>query len=73
MTTSNPSNKRKTQQTEADLQGVDRLFGRDLRSEGWFVDPVGLRTEKPETSGALQRDEQPLDPALIWAMRWRRR
>jgi hypothetical protein len=56
-----------------DLKGIDRLFGRDLRSEGWFVEPVGLEPNSSENRAVRQGDEEPLDPALIWAMRWRRR
>ena len=73
MTTSDSSKKRGAASPSAELQGVDRLFGRDLRREGWFVDPVGLQTRAPETPQSPHGDEEPLDPALIWAMRWRRR
>ena len=73
MTTSDSSKKRDAQLPSAELQGVDRLFGRDLRSEGWFVDPDGLQTRAPDARQSPQGEEEPLDPALIWAMRWRRR
>ncbi len=55
------------------LEGVDRLFGRDLRSTGWFV-----KTSPQSGDGAARtREDEPqatkLDPAMIWSMRGRRR
>ena len=57
------------------LTGVDQLFGRDLRRDGWFVDEKlvvqGRRWRSPRS------DERPgekgPDPAVIWALRNRRR
>ena len=72
-TPSDSSKKRGALVPSTDLKGIDRLFGRDLRSQGWFVEPVGLKPNPSEKRTAGQGDEEPLDPALIWAMRWRRR
>ena len=57
----------------AELQGIDRLFGRDLRSRGWVVDLA--RIGRPGTGrGELHnRMDERLDPAMIWVMRGRRR
>ena len=54
------------------LEGVDRLFGRDLRTTGWFVKTAPQSVEK----AAKGREDEPqakLDPAMIWSMRGRRR
>jgi hypothetical protein len=57
------------------LTGVDQLFGRDLRIDGWFVDE-GLAT-RGRRRPSLRSDERPSenapDPAIIWALRNRRR
>ena len=58
---------------EAPRTGVDRLFGRDLRSRGWVVDlPSGLDRESAQTAGDAFADGAPL-PAMMWALRARRK
>ncbi len=59
----------------AKLTGVDHLFGRDLRQGGWFVDeglvaPGAAVRRRAATSG---ENEYGPDPAIIWALRNRRR
>jgi len=62
-------------QKPGQLTGVDHLFGRDLRRNGWFVD------ENLSSGGrrrpSLRSDDRPTenspDPAVIWALRNRRR
>ena len=57
------------------LTGIDHLFGRDLRRNGWYVD------ENLSSGGrgrpSLRSDDRPSemspDPAVIWALRNRRR
>ena len=74
MTTSfDPSGKGAADKRKSELKGVDRLFGRDLRSKGWFVDPSDGGSAGPESRHNLDRGEQAPDPAMIWALRWRRR
>ena len=62
-------------QNPGKLTGVDHLFGRDLSRNGWFVDEnlssggsrrPSLRSDDPSS------DTSP-DPAVIWALRNRRR
>jgi hypothetical protein len=57
------------------LTGVDHLFGRDLRTGGWFVEE-GLAA-RGRGRPSLRSDERPSenapDPAVIWALRNRRR
>ena len=62
--------------TEASqLIGMDRLFGRDLRRAGWFVDEDLV--ERGRRAPSFRSDERPgensPDPAVIWALRNRRR
>lgn len=57
------------------LTGVDHLFGRDLRQGGWSVDEALVRGSRAwRVSG---RDdpgsELKPDPAVIWALRHRKR
>ena len=57
------------------LTGVDHLFGRDLSRNGWFVDENFSSGGRRRPS--LRSDDWPLetspDPAVIWALRNRRR
>jgi hypothetical protein len=56
------------------LTGVDRLFGRDLRSQGWVL-KLGMkdgRAAGPATA-AESAPETPSYPAMLWALRWRRK
>ncbi len=74
MTPSDLSGKNKPSgEPDAALTGVDRLFGRDLRSRGWVLKlaPVAEppAADRPETEDAP--DAGP-DPAMIWALGWRR-
>ena len=58
---------------KAPLAGIDRVFGRDLRSEGWVVDvPSGLDGESAQDAGDAIADEAPLS-AIMWALRARRK
>ncbi len=61
-------------QNPGKLTGVDHLFGRDLRRNGWFVDE-NLSSGSRRLS--LRSDDRPSDtspdPAVIWALRNRRR
>ena len=74
MTPPDISGKNKPADDSAALTGVDRLFGRDLRSRGWtlklapVVEPPA--TDRPETEDVS--DAKP-DPAMIWALRWHRK
>jgi hypothetical protein len=53
-----------------ELTGIDRVFGRDLRSQGWVVDLTRIGEDADGYHN--QMDESP-DPAMIWVMRGRRR
>ena len=53
-----------------ELTGIDRVFGRDLRSEGWVVDLARIGEDPADDYNRM--DESP-DPAMIWVMRGRRR
>ena len=57
---------------EEELEGIDRLFGRDLRSAGWVVDPAAVAKNGTNERSASYGEEAP-DPAVIWALRGRRR
>ena len=62
-------------QNPGKLTGVDHLFGRDLRRNGWFVDEnlsSGGRRRPYVRSDDRPSDTSP-DPAVIWALRNRRR
>ena len=57
------------------LTGVDHLFGRDLRQGGWSVDAAlvgGSRGRRPPRRDDLGVEPKP-DPAVIWALRHRKR
>ena len=60
---------------QARLTGVDHLFGRDMRRDGWFIDEELVAQERRRT--AIRDAERPSeigpDPAVIWALRNRRR
>ena len=60
------------------LKSIDHLLGRDLRQGGWFVrqdgpraiarsQPAGERKDSPRGDGPGP------DPAIIWALRTRRK
>jgi len=53
-----------------ELQGIDRVFGRDLRSQGWVVDLTCIGADAEDDD--YDYDDSP-DPAIIWVMRGRRR
>lgn len=62
-------------QNSGKLTSVDHLFGRDLRRNGWFVDenlPSGGRRRPSLRSDDWPSETSP-DPAVIWALRNRRR
>ena len=68
--------KRDRSGTEASqLTGIDHLFGRDLRRDGWFVDEDLVARGRRRLS--FRSDDRPSenspDPAVIWALRNRRR
>jgi hypothetical protein len=77
MTPSDSSGNNKRAGGVAALSGVDRLFGRDLRSKGWVLklapisEPQATETRATETRETESAPEA--DPAMIWALRWRRR
>ena len=54
-----------------ELHGIDKVFGRDLRSRGWVVD-LARMAEADRDDLPNRMDETP-DPAMIWVMRGRRR
>jgi hypothetical protein len=56
-----------------ELQGIDRLFGQDLRSRGWVVDLARIARTGGGRSELHNRIDERLDPAMIWVMRGRRR
>jgi hypothetical protein len=56
-----------------DLQGIDRLFGRDIRSRGWVIDLTRIGQSGTGRSKLYNRIDERLDPAMIWVMRGRRR
>ena len=56
-----------------DLQGIDRVFGRDLRSRGWVVDLTGMGEDADGWRNLPNRMDETPDPAMIWVMRGRRR
>lgn len=58
--------------TEQNLEGIDRLFGRDVRSAGWVVDPAAAAQDRHNEMRADHGEGRP-DPAMIWALRGRRR
>jgi hypothetical protein len=55
------------------LEGIDRVFGRDLRSQGWVVDlnrgGAGIEVDVDYRN----RVDDDFDPAMIWVLRGRRR
>ena len=55
--------------------GVDNHFGRDLTTGGWFFDNgvVLRRNSRLEILGDNQHTEIGPDPAMLWAVRNRRR
>jgi hypothetical protein len=55
-----------------ELEGIDKLFGRDLRSRGWVIDLARVGGEARRNEMPNRMDETP-DPAMIWVMRGRRR
>jgi hypothetical protein len=55
-----------------DPETIDRLFGRDLRSQGWAVDLARLARAAAPDELRNRWDETP-DPAMIWVIRGRRR
>jgi hypothetical protein len=59
----------------AKLTGVDHLFGRDLRQGGWFVDEgrASAGRRRPSSRSDERPNEYGPDPAIIWALRNRRR
>ena len=70
--TSDSSKKRPADNPSAELEGIDRLFGRDVRSSGWVIDPRSAAAGGGRAGGA-DRSDKPPDPAMIWALRGRRR
>jgi hypothetical protein len=60
---------------KSELTGVDQLFGRDLRQGGWFVetDLSGNARARPSSRNADRPGEPKPDPAVIWALRNRKR
>jgi len=56
-----------------ELQGIDRLFGRDLRSRGWVVDLARIGRSASGRDELRNRMDETPDPAMIWVMRGRRR
>jgi hypothetical protein len=74
MTTSSDfSKKDRVPGLPGDLQGIDRLFGRDLRSRGWVIDLARIGRTGPVPEDRRSRRDEGLDPAMIWVMRGRRR
>ena len=63
---------KKPQGAEQNLEGIDRLFGRDVRSAGWVVDPAAIAQQGQNDSRTGRGEVRP-DPAMIWALRGRRR
>jgi len=61
-----------TGETSAALTGVDRLFGRDLRSKGWVLKLAPVPETRADETQDLETAPE-ADPAMIWALRWRRR
>jgi hypothetical protein len=57
---------------EENFEGIDRLFGRDLRSAGWVVDPAAGAQDRMNELRTSFGENRP-DPAMIWALRCRRR
>ena len=55
------------------LEGIDRLFGRDLRSVGWVVDATPSEPQDNAMNGRKRGGVGAPDPAMIWALRGRRR
>ena len=73
MTTTRISRKETPDVLPGALQGIDRVFGRDLRSHGWVVDLTRLGRDADDRSDYINRMDESLDPAMIWVMRGRRR
>jgi hypothetical protein len=74
MTTSSGFSKKSgTAGLPGDLQGIDRLFGRDLRSLGWAVDLTRIRRSGSGRDALQNRVDETPDPAMIWVLRGRRR
>ncbi len=59
-------------EAERNLEGIDRLFGRDVRSAGWVVDPAADAQDRMNEMRTSFGENRP-DPAMIWALRGRRR
>jgi hypothetical protein len=73
MTTTPVSRKENPDVLPGALQGIDRMFGRDLRSKGWVVDLTRLDRRVEDDGEYVNRMDESLDPAMIWVMYGRRR
>ncbi len=56
-----------------ELQGIDRLFGCDLRSRGWVIDLTRIARSGSGRNELQNRIDESPDPAMIWVIRGRRR
>ena len=72
-TTSGSSKKAGAGVLPVELQGIDRLFGRDLRSGGWMIDLARVGRAATARGELHSRMDDKPDPAIIWVMRGRRR
>lgn len=57
----------------APLAGIDKVFGRDLRGNGWVVDPAPDAEQDSADGSARGRRAATPNPAMIWALRSRRK
>jgi len=57
------------------ITSVDQLFGRDLRENGWFIDEnlTSGGQRRPSMNNNDWPTQNSPDPAVIWALRNRRR
>ena len=71
MTMSTRISRKMPESLPVELHGIDKVFGRDLRSGGWAIDLT--RMARAAHGNLPNRMDDTPDPAMIWALRGRRR
>ena len=65
------SQKHDESESSNEMRALSRLFGRDMAEGGWVVKYKPGRVARPRAQE--NRAENSPDPAIIWALRGRRR